>query len=69
MPLPFTLIDSVETKEGLLELRRRRDEFLVSIAGRVLMSSAIHRTEDAVATLGIAKMANKKAPRPPLAVR
>lgn len=63
MPLPFTLIDSVETKEGLLELRRRRDEFLVSIAGRVLMSSAIHRTEDAVATLGIARMANTKAPR------
>jgi spermidine synthase len=56
VPRPFTLIDSVPTREGALELRRRGDEFLVSIAGRVLMSSHIHRTEDAVATLGLAKM-------------
>jgi spermidine synthase len=63
MPRPYTLIDSVPTHEGPLELRRRGDEFLVSIAGRVLMSSHIHRTEDAVATLGLAKMGSRPRPR------
>lgn len=63
MPRPFTLIDSVVTDEGLLELRRRGDDFLVSIAGRVLMSSNLHRTEDAVATMGLAKLGPREAPR------
>lgn len=62
MPRPFTLLDSVSTPEGPLELRQRGGEFLISIAGRVLMSSAIHRTEDAVATLAIARM--RTTPRP-----
>jgi spermidine synthase len=63
MPRPFTLIDSVPTREGLLELRQRGDEFLVSIAGRVLMSSHIHRTEDAVARLGLEKMGARSQPK------
>jgi spermidine synthase len=63
VPRPFTLVDSVPTREGSLELRRRGDEFLVSIDGRVLMSSHLHRTEDAVATLGLAKMGHRRHPR------
>lgn len=63
MPTPFTLVDSVETREGLLELRRRRDDFLVTIAGRVLMTSALHRTEDAVATMAIERLGARPAPR------
>jgi spermidine synthase len=63
VPRPWTKIDSVTTPEGLLELRRRGDEWMVSIAGRVLMSSAIHRTEAAVATLGLAHVVGRPHPR------
>jgi spermidine synthase len=63
MPSPWTLIDSVVTPEGALELRQRKHEWMVSIAGRVLMSSALHRTEDAVATLGLAPLAGQVRPR------
>jgi spermidine synthase len=63
LPRPWTKIDSVATPDGLLELRRRGDEWMVSIAGRVLMSSAIHRTEAEVATLGLAHVAGQPRPR------
>ncbi|MBC7172038.1 MAG: spermidine synthase, partial [Polyangiaceae bacterium] len=53
----------MDTPEGALELRQRGEEWMVSIAGRVLMSSAIHRTEDAVATLGLAKVRERTKPR------
>jgi spermidine synthase len=62
VPAPYTLIDSVETPEGTLALRQRGEDFMVSIAGRVLMTSMLHRTEDAVATLGLVDA--KKKPRP-----
>ncbi len=53
MPRPFLVVDRVDTPEGPLELRQRGDsEFLILHAGRVLMSSAIHRTEAEVAVLG-----------------
>jgi len=64
MPRPFVSIDSVATPEGLLELRRRGEgEFLITIAGRVLMSSAIHRTETEVAVLGCRGLERAKRPR------
>jgi spermidine synthase len=63
VPRPFTLVDSVDTPEGKLELRRRGDDFLVSIAGRVLMTSHLHRTEDAVATVALEKLGARPAPR------
>jgi len=63
VPTPFTLIDSVETKDGLLALRQRRDEWMVTIAGRVLMSSSLHRSEDAVAKLGVAPIADRRSPQ------
>ncbi len=63
MPTPWTLVDEVRTAEGALALRKRNDEWMVSIGGRVLMSSAIHRTEDAVATLATAKLAGRPRPR------
>ena len=63
MPSPFQLVDSVETNEGLLALRRRRDEWMVTIAGRVLMSSSLHRSEDAVARLGVGPIAARPRPR------
>jgi spermidine synthase len=45
----WTVIDAAATPEGALELRQRGDDFLIVVGGRVLMSSAAHRTEVAVA--------------------
>lgn len=45
----WTIVDSVRTPEGLLELRQRGDDWLIVVGGRVLMQSASHRTEIAVA--------------------
>lgn len=56
-------MDSVTTEEGPLELRQRAAEWMVSIRGRVLMTSALHRTEDAVATLGLASVRSRVRPR------
>src|SRR5438067_650983 len=49
---PWRTIDSVETPEGLLQIRQRGEgDFLMTIAGRVLMSRMAHRSEDALAEL------------------
>ena len=44
------------TDEGLLELRQRGDgdDYLIVIGGRVLMNSQSRKSEEALATLGIA---------------
>lgn len=64
MPTPWTLIDRVDTPEGPLELRARGERDLMILhAGRVLMSSRIHRSELALATLGCAPIADRPAPR------
>jgi spermidine synthase len=42
-------IDRVETPDGVLELRRRGDDdFMMSVDGRVLMTSAARRSEEAL---------------------
>lgn len=64
MPTPWTIIDRAETPEGPLELRARgNNDLMILHAGRVLMSSRIHRSELAVAELGCAPIADRKAPR------
>ncbi len=64
MPRPFKLLDSVDTPEGKLELRQRGErDFMISIAGRVLMSSHIHRSETAVAELACAALHSRKSAR------
>jgi spermidine synthase len=61
---PWQTIDRIETPEGLLELRRRgRRDFLITVAGRVLMTSSAHRSEDALATLACAALARLPRPR------
>lgn len=61
---PLELVATVSTKEGELQLRRRApDEFLITIDGRVLMSSADRRSEQAVATLACERLAGRAAPR------
>ena len=57
-------IDSVETDEGTLELRRRGEkDFLITIAGRVLMNSLANRSEVILSQLALAALGKKKSPR------
>jgi spermidine synthase len=62
--LPWQTIESVKTREGLLELRRRGErDFLITIAGRILMTSTAHRSEDELARLSCAALAGKPRPK------
>lgn len=63
MALPWQTVATVDTDEGPLALRRRGDEFLIVIAGRVLMTSAARRSEEALATLAAAALPPRKEPR------
>lgn len=64
MPRAFTVLDRVETSDGTLELRRRGErDFMITLNGRVLMSSNIHRSEVALAELGCAPIRQRPAPR------
>ena len=50
MSLPWTTLDRVASAGGMLELRQRGErEFLITVAGRVLMTSVAHRSESALA--------------------
>jgi spermidine synthase len=52
MTRPWHTLDRIATPEGSLELRQRGDrDFLITIAGRVLMTSQARRSEEALATL------------------
>jgi len=64
MTRPWKILDSIESDEGLLELRQRGDaEFLITVAGRVLMNSAASRSELALAQAACAQIAGRGAPR------
>jgi spermidine synthase len=61
---PWETLASVRTAEGQLALRRRGEkDFLITINGRVLMSSAAHRSEDALAKLACAGLRNVQRAR------
>lgn len=64
MPRPWTTVDRVDTAEGPLELRQRGEkDFVITVAGRVRMSSAEHRTERIVADVACQRLAGLAAPR------
>lgn len=57
-------LDAVDTEEGRLELRRRGEcDFVITVAGRVLMSSMAHLTEVAVAEMACREVAGRERPR------
>jgi len=61
---PWQTLERVETPEGRLELRQRGErDFLITIGGRVLMTSAAHRSEDDLAKLACAAMVRRPRPR------
>lgn len=49
MALPWQTLATISTPEGPLELRRRGDDWLMVIGGRVLMNSYSRRSEEALA--------------------
>lgn len=64
MPTAFELLDSMETEEGVLQLRRRgTSDFMISVGGKVLMTSAITSTELALAQQGCRRISNAERPR------
>lgn len=66
MTRPWETLDAVDTDEGRLELRRRGDrgaDYVITVAGRVLMSSMAHLTEVAVAGMACREVAGREKPR------
>lgn len=67
MTRPWVTLATVDTPEGPLELRQRGQaadgDFLIAIGGRVLMNSQARRSEEALATLGLATLAGRPTPR------
>jgi spermidine synthase len=60
---PWVTIQRVETRDGALELRRRGErDFLILLDGRILMSSAAHRSELALASQACARLAGRANP-------
>jgi spermidine synthase len=50
---PFELLAQAHSPDGtLIELKRRDDEYVILVAGRHLMSSRTHASEESLATLG-----------------
>lgn len=67
MTRPWQTLDAADTPEGRLELRRRgpegSDEFILTVGGRVLMSSLAHKTEVAAAEVACRRVAGRPRPR------
>lgn len=61
---PWRNLDEETTKDGKLVLRQRGErDFLLTIDGRVLMSSMLHRSEDSLAKLAFERIENVPKPR------
>jgi len=64
MARPWQILDSIDTDEGLLDLRQRGEtDFLITIDSRVLMNSSANMSEIVLAELACESLKNKKNPR------
>lgn len=64
MAKPWQVVDSIETDEGLLELRRRGEtDFLITIDSRVLMNSSANMSEIVLAELACAPFKTGRKPK------
>jgi spermidine synthase len=63
--IPWELVDSapVPGSGEVLRLYKRGEEFSIRIDGRDLMNSRVHGSEDALAELACARVANRARPR------
>jgi len=57
----WTTVATVGTAEGPLELRRRRDDWLMTIDGRVLMNSFSRQSEEQLARLALDRLGDRPA--------
>jgi spermidine synthase len=61
---PWKILETALVPEGQLQLRRRGErDFLITIDGRVLMTSGERRSEEALASLACAPLAQIASPR------
>jgi spermidine synthase len=61
---PLRTIDSVQTPEGLLALKQRdAHDFLITVGGRVLMTSTAVRSEVALGAVACKRLATYASPR------
>ena len=64
MAQPWIIIESIATKEGLLELRQRGEkDFLIMIGTQVLMNSMANRSEIVLGQQGCGHLKDSSAPR------
>lgn len=64
MAIPWKVVDSIDTPEGLLELRQRGErDFLITIGPCVLMNSSAHRSEVALGRLACSHLLHRDTPR------
>lgn len=64
MARPWEIVDRAPTPDGELELRRRDPgDWLITHRGRVLMSSAASRSEEALGRLAAEAVADRRGPR------
>ena len=60
MAAPWRTLAKADTPEGPLELRRRSDDWLMTIGGRVLMNSFSRSSEEQLAHLAVAARSSPK---------
>jgi spermidine synthase len=63
MAAPWRTLAKADTPEGPLELRRRSDDWLMTIGGRVLMNSFSRSSEEELARLALDRVGKRPAPR------
>ncbi|HQY60579.1 MAG TPA: hypothetical protein PK141_04235 [Polyangiaceae bacterium] len=63
MTRPWITAAAERTPDGLLELKQRERDFLITLGGRVVMTSAAHRSEDALAVLACAGLGERAGAR------
>lgn len=64
MAIPWETIESVDTAEGVLELQKRGNrDYLITIAGRVLMNSHANHSEILLSELTCNSLGNKRNPK------
>jgi spermidine synthase len=64
MAVPWETLDRLKTAQGDLELRRRGEsEFLITIAGRILMNSRANRSELVLARGTCERLVETDSPR------
>ncbi|HEY5926770.1 MAG TPA: hypothetical protein VIV11_34020 [Kofleriaceae bacterium] len=59
MAAPWQTLATVGTPDGVLELRRRRDDWLMMIDGRVLMNSFSRSSEEELARLAVGRFGDR----------